>query len=337
MIKIGLIGTGYWGKHHLRTFAKLDCELVGIADIDISKESLAREYSIKFFTDYKKLLKKVEAVSIVTPPSTHFSIAKKALKKGKHVFIEKPFVFEKRQATELISIAEKQKKVLMIGHIYLYHPAIAELKKLLLSGELGNVYYIISQRLNLGIVRSDVNSLWNFAPHDLSILLYLLGELPTEVSCQGQSYLQKNIEDITFVTLRFPDNILAHIILSWLHPAKIRELTLVGSRKMAVFDDVDQASQLKIYDKGVDIQNLEKDQTWANFGEFKMKTRFGDILTPILDSREPLEFELSQFLECIKNGNKPRSDGESGLHVLSILQAASKSLKKGGKPVAIKY
>lgn len=337
MLKIGIIGTGYWGKHHLRVLSNLNCELVGIADIDLAKEVLAREYKIRFFTDYKKLLKKVDAVSIVTPPSTHFKIARKALLQGKHVLVEKPFVTTKKEAETLVEIAKDKKKILMIGHIYLYHPAIVELKKIVENGELGNIYYIIASRLNLGIVRSDVNSLWNFAPHDISIILYLLGKLPTEVSCVGQSYIQKDIEDIAFLTFKFPDNILAHVVLSWLHPAKVRELTVVGSKKMAVFDDIDTSSPVKIYDKGVEIEKLEKEKEWKSFGEFKMKLRFGDLITPSVEVKEPLEAELEHFIECIKSNVPAISNGEKGINELAILEAATKSLKKGGKVVGIKY
>lgn len=335
MLKIGIIGTGYWGKHHLRVFSKLPCELIGICDIDPTKEILAKEYKVKFFTDYKKLLKKVDAVSIVTPALTHYKIAKKALKLHKHVFIEKPFVLVKRQAEELIKISKISGRTLMIGHIYLYHPAVIELKKLIDGGELGKIYYVISQRLNLGIVRSDVNTLWNFAPHDLSIVLYLLSKKPKSVFCTGQSFLQQNIEDITLLTLKYHDDTLVHITLSWLHPAKVRELTVVGSRKMAVFDDIDINAPLKIYDKGIDIQLINRQ--WNTFGEFKMITRFGDVVTPKIEITEPLEAELNYFLESIKNKSTVLSDGESGLKVLAILEAATKSMKKGGKNVEIKY
>lgn len=335
MIRIGVIGTGYWGKHHLRIFSKLPCDLIGIADIDPAKEILAKEYKVKFYTDYKKLLKKVDAVSIVTPALTHYQIAKKALKMRKHVFIEKPFVFLKKQARDLIKLSKIGERILMIGHIFLYHPAIIELKKLITSGDLGKIYYVLSQRLNLGIVRSDVNSLWNFAPHDLSIILYLLSKLPRSVICTGQSFLQKNIEDITFLTLKYHDDTIVYITLSWLHPAKVRELTIVGSKKMAVFDDVDMNFPIKIFDKGVDIQKIDRE--WNTFGEFKMKTRFGDVVTPTLEVIEPLEAELNHFLESIRNKSPVRSDGENGLQVLAILEAATKSMKKGGKIVEIKY
>lgn len=336
MIKIGIIGTGYWGKHHIRIFSKLPCQLVGIADIDKTKESLAREYNIKFFTDFNKLLNTVDAISIVTPPSTHFDIAKKALTVGKHVFIEKPFVLKRKEALELESLRKAKNLILMVGHIFLYHPAIIELKKIIEKGDLGQIYYIISQRLNLGIVRHDVNSLWNFAPHDLSIIIYLLGKMPKEVECIGQSYLQNNLEDITFLTLKFSNKILAHIILSWLHPSKIRELTIVGSKKMAVFNDLNTNTPLTVYDKGIDRQRLGKDTQWKNFTDFKMKTRYGEIITPQVKSGEPLEFELEHFLNCIKTLSQPRSDGENGLKVITILEAATKSLKEGGKIIDIK-
>lgn len=337
MVKIGIIGTGYWGKHHLRTFSQSKCEVVGICDLDPQKRELADSYGVKYYSEYKKLLKKVDAISIVTSPVSHFVIAKKALKQGKHVLVEKPFVLRIKEGRELIELARANNCILMVGHIYLFHPAITELKKIIKQKELGKIYYLISDRLNLGIVRSDVNSLWNFAPHDLSILLYLLDQKPTSVSVIGQSYLQKGIEDITLVNLRYPNNTLAHLTLSWLHPNKVRELTVVGSQKMAVFDDVNLQAPLKIYDKGVEPEKTESQKQWQTFGEFKMKVRFGDVVTPTLPTTEPLQEEVNHFLTCIKTGIKPVSDATMGLDVLSILVAADKSLKKGGKEIEIRY
>ncbi len=337
MIKIGIVGTGYWGKHHLRTFAKSDCKLVGICDIDPQKKILADSYGVKFFTDYKKLLKKVDAISIVTSPGSHYQIARKALRLGKHVLVEKPFVLKSKEARELMTLAKERNCILMVGHIYLYHPAVIELKKIIDNNALGKIYYLISERLNLGIIRNDVNSLWNFAPHDLSILLYLLDRKPATVSVTGQSYLQKDIEDITLVNLRYADNTLAHLILSWLHPNKVRQLTIVGSQKMAVFDDVSTYAPLTIYDKGVEPEKVEPQKEWQTFGEFKMKIRFGNVSTPMLSPIEPLQEEINQFLSCILSDKEPVSDGKMGLDILSILEAADKSLRKGGREIEIKY
>lgn len=337
MTKIGIIGTGYWGKHHLRAFSQSECEIVGICDIDPQKKALADSYGIKFFADYKKLLRKVDAISIVTSPATHYSIAKKALKLGKHVLVEKPFVLNTKEAKELIKLAKEHECILMVGHIYLFHPAIIELRKLIVQKDLGKIYYLISERLNLGIIRNDVNSLWNFAPHDLSILLYLLDKKPRAVAAYGRAFLHAGIEDITILNLTYANDTLAHLILSWLHPSKVRQLTLVGSQKMAVFDDVSQESPLKIYDKGAEPEKVEPQKEWQSFGEFKMKIRFGEVVTPSLPVTEPLIAEVGHFLDCIKRGNQPISSGELGLDVLKILEAANKSLKKGGKLIDIKY
>lgn len=334
MIKIGIIGTGYWGKHHLRIFSQSDCELVGIADLDKSKKILADQHNVRFFTDYRKLINLVDAVSIVTPPSTHFDIARYALENGKHVLVEKPFVLKINEGKTLINLAGRMHMKLLVGHVYLYHPAIVKLKKIIDSKALGKIYYFISQRLNLGIVRSDVNSLWNFAPHDLSIINYLLGKKAIKVCCLGQSFLQKGIEDITFLTLYFSSGEMAHIVLSWLHPAKVRELTVVGSKKMAVFDDVSETA-LKVFDKGVDVLNGVKE--WKNFGEFKLITRSGDVEYPLIKKSEPLKEELNSFIKNIEDDSPVDSDGQSGLSVLAVLEAATKSLKEGGKIVTVRY
>ena len=333
MLKIGVIGAGYWGKNHVRVFSELNCELVGIADSDPAKESLAKKHGTKFFTDYKELLKKVDAVSIVVPADLHYTVAKECLLAGKHVLIEKPFVLDEKEGEELIKIARANNLKIMVGHIFKYNAAVRKIKEYIDNGTLGNLYYIYSTRVNLGIVRKDLNAMWNFAPHDISILLHLLESEPYEVVAKGHCYLQKDIEDVVFMTLSFPNNVLAHVHVSWLDPHKIRKITFVGSEKMLVYDDVSTDEQIKIYDKSIIVDK----SGWDSFGEFQFKTRSGDVVIPTFKMNESLKVECQHFLDCIENDEKPLSDGVEGLKVLKILNAAQKSLKEEGKPIKIQY
>lgn len=335
MLKIGVIGTGYWGKHHLRIFSDLPCQLVGIADIDKSKKTLADKYRIKFFSNFHELLPEVDAVSIVTPPASHFTIAQQVLQKRKHVLLEKPFVKELKQAYILKDLARKNNLTLMAGHTYLHHPAIVKLKELIRKKSLGNIYYLLFQWLNLGIIRSDVNALWNFAPHPFSILYYLIGLLPEKISVSGKFFIQKNIEDVIFMNLHYPHNILVQINLSWLHPIKIREMSLVGSQKLAVFDDTKLGEQLKIYDKGINAKDYLDFLNWENFTEFHAKIKYGSEEIIPLEETEPLYLELKDFCDAIKEDTSPRSGADSAIYVLKLLQAADRSLTKGGEWIEI--
>lgn len=336
MIKIGVIGTGYWGKHHLRILKDLPCELIGIADIDLTKASLAKEFDISYFSDYKKLLKKVEAVTIVTPASTHFEIAKKAIRKGKHVLVEKPFVLRKEEAKKLEKLASENDVRVMVGHTYLYHPAISKIKELMENGHLGNVYYFLMQWLNLGIIRSDVNALWNFAPHPFSIIHHLTGEMPVSISASGRDFIQKGIEDIVFLTMNFGNGVISQMNFSWLHPVKVREVTVVGSKKLAVFNDTDPISPLKIYDKGISPEEYKTAMNWNNFAEFKSKVRFGSVEIPKLPEIEPLKAELEDFINAISGNKEPISNIKSGKAVVSMLTASSKSISRGGNSIYVK-
>lgn len=333
MVKIGIIGTGYWGKHYLRILTRLPCQLSGIADIDPEKEKLAAQYNVAFYSDYRKLIKKSDAVAIVTPPVTHYPIAKKALKKGKHVLLEKPFVFRIQEVKELKKIAEKNRLVLMVGHTYLYHPAILRIKELLKNGELGKIYYLLLQWLNLGIIRRDVNALWNFAPHPFSILYFLFEKLPVKICVSGQSFIQKGIEDVVFATLYYPEGIMAQVNLSWLHPLKIREVTIVGSKKLVHFDEAKNKEPLQIFDKGVAPEEFNHYQNWEDYAQFKAKSVYGTLVVPKLEEVEPLENGLRDFLEAVEKDRKPRADVDSAEKIVFLLNAAAKSLKKGGKEI----
>jgi len=335
MINIGVIGCGYWGPNLIRNFNELsDSNLLAICDLDESKlNKIKRRYPyVKTFKDYHDLLRDslLEAVVVATPAFTHYSVVKECILAGKDTFVEKPLTLKVEEGREILEVARRKRKILMVGHLLEYHPAINKLKEYIDKGELGDIYYIYSQRVNLGEIKAEENALFSFAPHDISVILYLLGKEPEEVSAQGMSYLQNNVEDVVFITLYFPGKVLAHIHVSWLDPHKIRKMTIVGSKKMAVFDDMETANKLILYDRGV--KRVNNNHHYNSFGE-ALSLRFGDIHIPRINSGEPLKLECQHFLDCIKNKKKPKSDGKDGLRVVKILEAAQKSLKAGGKTV----
>jgi len=271
----------------------------------------------------------LQAIVIATTAATHYPLCKAALEAGKDVYVEKPFVLAVDQAEELIKLAEREDRILMVGHLLEYHPVINRLKQMIDSRELGDIYYIYNQRVNLGMVRGDENALWNFAPHDISSILYLLGKEPTDVAARGQSYLQRGIEDVVFLSINFSGRSMAHIHVIWLDPHKIRKITIVGSKKMAVFDDIEAMEKLKIYNKCA-----EHNAEYNTFAEY-VTLRFGDITIPHMTIDEPLRLECQHFLRCIVERKQPLSDGRDGLRVLRVLEAAQKSLRCNGLPIPI--
>jgi predicted dehydrogenase len=271
----------------------------------------------------------LQAVIVATTASSHYRLCKAALLAGKDVYVEKPFVLRVAEAEELIRIADQEGRILMVGHLLEYHPVINHLKRMIDAKELGDIYYIYNQRVNLGTVRDDENALWNFAPHDISSILFLLGKEPTDVSARGQSYLQQGIEDVVFLTLNFHGQSLAHIHVSWLDPHKIRKITVVGSKKMAVFDDLESTEKLRIYDK-----SAKHNTDYNTFAEY-ITLRFGDIIIPHMKMEEPLRLECQHFLTCIRDRTQPVSDGRDGLRVVKVLDAAQRSLHKNGMPIPI--
>ena len=334
MIKIGLIGCGAWGKNLLRNFSNLPgCVLLSCCDEDPKQiEKLRPNYpKVEFTQDDKEIIENpnLDAVVISTPPASHFKLCKAAILADKDVFVEKPLVLDVKEGEELAALAEEKKRILMVGHIMEYHAATMKLKEYIDKGELGKVYYLYSTRVNLGKVRDIENALWSFAPHDISMILFLLEKDPISVTATGECYLQKGIEDVAFMTMHFPDGLMAHIHVSWLDPHKDRKLTVVGKEKMAVFDDTRSAEKIWIYDKGVETK-----QDYSTYGEY-LSLRFGDILIPKIESTEPLKVECQHFIDCIQNRKPPRSDGRDGLRVLKVLDAAQRSLKMGGSPVKI--
>ena len=335
MINIGVVGVGGWGKNLARNYYQIpDANLKYICDLDEKK--LGQMSSLypgtKTTKDFNDLINDpdLHAVVIATTAPHHFTLGKQALEAGKDVYIEKPLVLKTDDAEELIRIADENKQILMVGHLLEYHPVVNKLKEMIDAGELGDIHYIYAQRVNLGTVREDENALWNFAPHDISVILYLLDMEPTDISARGQAYLQKGIEDVVFFTLNFNDKKMAHVHVSWLDPHKVRKITVVGSKKMAVFDDIESTEKLRVYDK-VATHNTE----YTSFAEY-LNLRFGDITIPHINVGEPLKLECNHFLESIRNRTQPLSDGLDGLRVVKVLDAAQKSLEQNGIPVNIK-
>jgi predicted dehydrogenase len=334
MINIGVVGVGGWGKNLARNYYQIpESNLKYICDLDEAKlkQAKAQYPSTTMTTEFNDLLNDpdLHAVVIATTAPGHFPLGKAALEAGKDVYIEKPLVLNVAEAEELIKCAEEHGRILMVGHLLEYHPVVNYLKDIIEKGELGDIHYIYAQRVNLGTVRGDENALWNFAPHDISIILYLLGKEPSDVSARGQAYLQKDIEDVVFLSLNFNGESMAHVHVSWLDPHKIRKITVVGSKKMAVFDDLEGSEKLRLYDKGAKLS-----EDYDSFAEY-IGLRFGDITIPHIKVGEPLRLECSHFLECIRDRKQPVSDGYDGLRVVKVLDAAQNSLKQNGEPMKI--
>ncbi|MFA5094182.1 MAG: Gfo/Idh/MocA family oxidoreductase [Candidatus Omnitrophota bacterium] len=332
MITLAQAGLGRWGQNHFRVFSGMkDCRMKMCCDRD--KAALDRVGNDKVIktSDYSDIVKdsEIDAVVISTPSETHAELALKALSSGKHVFVEKPLALKVKDAEEMLKAAEKNKKILMVGHLLLYHPAVEKIRSYVEKGELGDLLYLYSTRVNLGQVRAEENALWSLTAHDISVAIYLTGKMPVEVSTTGKCYIRDYVQDVVFVSMGFGDKLMAHIHASWLDPHKIRQFTVVGTKKMVVFDDVEATEKIRVYDKGVD---------WSkNCGSYDafLTVRQGDIYVPRVDMVEPLKVECKHFVDCIKEGKKPLTDGENGLKVLKVLAAAQESLEQDGRPVKI--
>lgn len=337
MVRIGIVGCGYWGPNLIRNFFQArDSELVALCDMDKKRLNQMQEaYSVKkVYTDYRDMLKsaRIDAVVVATPPKTHYSLARQALLSGKHVLVEKPLSFSSEDAKKLIALAKKKKRVLMVGHTFEFNPAVIKIKECIASGELGKIFYIYSTRVNLGRVQDNINAMWSLAPHDISIINFILNSTPRKVRAYGSAYINKGIEDVVFMNLEFKGNITAQIHVSWLDPSKIRKMIVVGSKKMLIYDDIDNEGKIKIYDKGV--ERLAPDR--SSYGLYQMKLRAGDILIPKLKLYEPLRRECEHFIDCVLHNKRPDTDGENGLKVVDVLEAGQKSLDQDGKVVKIK-
>lgn len=336
-VGIAQVGIGYWGRNLLRNFASVEgARLVQACDQrpNVLQQVSAQFPGVKVTQDYEDLLTNpdVDAVVVATETPTHFEMASRALKAGKHVFVEKPMAQSVPEAEELVRLAEERDLRLMVGHLLLYHPAFRYIEDLIEAGELGDIYYLYSMRVNLGIIRQRENALESLAPHDLAVALAFLSGNPTSVSAQGHAYIQPDIEDVVFGTVFFDGGQIAHVHTSWLDPHKVRKVTVVGSKKMAVIDDVEGVEKVRLYDKGVDLAPGER--RYVDYAE-AMSIRSGDIHIPKIDMREPLRLECQHFVDSIRNGTRPRSDGNNGLMVVRILDAAQRSLKNDGSTVRI--
>lgn len=331
-IRVGVVGFGYWGPNLVRNLDRLgDAELVAACDLsedNLKKLSALYPY-VETTSDLGAMLARedIQAVVVATSAPSHFAIAKQVLEAGKHCFVEKPLTLTSADAEALVRLADERGVTLMVGHLMEYHSAINWIRDCIASGELGDVLYVYMQRLNLGKVRTEENAFWSLAPHDVSIVLYLLGEMPDYVTASGADYVTKGVQDVVFANLHFPSGKMANIHVSWLDPHKVRKLTIVGAKKMLVFDDMEATEKIWIYDRGVGAP-----ENALGYGE-DLTLRFGDITVPYLKMAEPLGLEVQHFLDCVENGETPRSDGRDGLRVVRVLEAVDESMATGGTPV----
>ncbi len=327
-LRFGVIGWGYWGPKLVRNLESLTgAEVTMVADLDEKRLAMIKssEPGIKTTTSTDVLLdSEVDAVVVATPVRSHYALAKAALLRGKHVLVEKPLTADVAQAEELVDLARKLGLILMVGHTFEYSPAVNELRKIVQSGDLGQVYCMEAERLNLGLFRQDINVIWDLAPHDVSIMLYVLGKSPTNVKVQAHSHLQRSIQDIAHLDLEFEDGMSAHIHVSWLHPCKVRRVTMIGDTRMAVYDDTNPSEMLKIYNKGADVQ-----------ADPVVSYRHGAITIPHIDWVEPLRLECEDFARAIRTGTAPRASGQVGLEVVRVLAAADEALKRSTRQVAL--
>ncbi len=336
-MKVMLAGIGAWGKNHLRTLYSLKGvdELVVVdKDEEKLKKALLAYPRIKTSTDFDASLKQVDSVVIATNAKLHYELAKKSLSFGLPTFVEKPLTLTTAHAKELVDIADRKSITLMVGHLLLYHEGAKKLKDIIQSGELGKVYYMYFQRVNLGRVRRDENVVFSLAPHDVSLALYFIDNKPLSVKATGMAFVQKEkgIEDVAFMDIMLADNIAVHIHVSWLDPHKVRLIKIVGTEKMAVFDDMAQEEKLKIYDKGIDWDLFGENTLYAS----SVAVRYGDIYSPRIKSSEPLKNELGHFVNCVENNLVPLTDGKSAIPVVAVLEAATMSMRQNGTKIQLK-
>ncbi|MEC9464444.1 MAG: Gfo/Idh/MocA family oxidoreductase [Myxococcota bacterium] len=333
MTGIAVVGAGYWGPNLIRNFAaNTKCEALWVCDKDAARlENIGRRFPAAHLTESfgEVIESKADAVVIATPVGTHYTLAKAALEAGKHVFVEKPLASSAKEAEELVELADKKNLRLMVGHTFEYSPPVRKVSSLIDSGEMGDVFFVSSMRVNLGLFQNDISVIWDLAPHDFSILFSWIKDKPVSISATGKAFVQEGIPDVAFISTTFESGAVAHIEVSWLAPSKLRRTTVVGSKKMLVYDDTEVVEKVKIYDRGVDFPDPE------TFGEWQLSYRTGDILVPRLDQFEPLALETSEFLDAIEESRAPLTDGKSGLQVVRALEAAQQSLEAGGAPVKL--
>lgn len=334
MVNVAVVGVGYWGPNFVRIMDELaDAKLVAVCDSDAKKfEKMGSLYPhVKFTTDLDSLVAdgSIDAVVVATGSDTHYAISRRFLEAGKHVLVEKPIALKSSDAEHLIELAAKKNRVLLVGHLLRYHRGVDKLKQYIDQGYLGKILYVYSTRVNLGRIRKEESAMWSFATHDISVVSHLVGSDPVRVTASGQAYVRKGIYDVVFLTVHYPDDVMAHFHVSWLDPHKIRQVTVVGDKKMAVFDDTEATEKLRIYDKGIDYV-----PSYRNYGE-ALTIRVGDIYIPKIDLVEPLKAECLHFLDCIQKGATPLTDGLSGLKVVRVLEAADQSLREGSRAVEV--
>lgn len=334
-LRIGVIGCGYWGPNLVRTFLEIsDVTVVAVADRDPGRleHVRSRHPHIENFTlDYTELFDmNLDAVVVSTPPETHFDIVRTCLERGLDVLAEKPLTIDAELGVQLVELAAARDRILMVGHIGAYNPAVTMLKDMVDAGELGEIRYIDAVRAGLGLFHPTLNVIWDLAPHDVAILLHVLSESPETVSTRGIACVQGTVEDVAYMTMMFPSGVLAHTRMSWLDPFKTRRITVVGSKKMVVYDDLENHEKLKVYDKSVNAVR----QT-DTFGEFQFAYHYGSVVSPYIHFEEPLRLECLHFVECVVGRSQPRTDGANGVQVVRVIEAAQRSLSLGGTRVAI--
>src|SRR5213592_4752349 len=328
-LRVAVIGAGYWGPNLVRNLNEAPgADPVAVADLsDERLETIHKRFpAVRTTKDHRELFADppIDAVCIATPVGTHRRLSEEAFAAGKHVFVEKPIAATIEDAEAIIRASERAQKTLIVGHTFVYNPAVVNVRERIARGDLGKIYYVDSQRVNLGLHQFDTNVLWDLGPHDVSITLYWLNEEPQWVQSVGACYVQPDIEDVVFLTMGFPSGAIAHAHLSWLAPSKLRTMTVIGSKQMAVYDDVQAVERVKVYDFGVESLSSE---------ELRRSYRAGDIRSPRVPITEALQVEMRHFVECVQGGKKPRSDGEAGLRVVRVLEAGMRSLRSGGARV----
>jgi len=338
MIKVGVIGYGYWGPNVARNFhASPGVKLIAVSDLDAKRRGLAEMHYpfIRTTPDPEDLVRSpdIDVVAIVTPVFTHFELARRALENGKHIFVEKPFTATADQARELVDLAAKAGRKIMVDHTFLFTGAVRKIKEVIDSGALGRLFFYDSVRVNLGLFQHDVNVIWDLAPHDFSIMRHVIKEPPTAVSAQGSVHIKGGLEDIAYVSIHFGDStFIAHFHVNWLSPVKIRSTLISGDRKMLVWDDLSSDEKIKIYDRGVEV-NGKTEKTGIH--SLLISYRSGDIHVPRLEGTEALKREIDYFVGCLESGSDPINNGQAGLEVVRLLEAADESLKRGGQRVAL--
>ncbi len=335
MLKIAVVGCGYWGPNLARNLNALtDCQVSAACDTDpVRLAHMKKLYpSLEMCNDFDGLLERpdIDAVVVATPTRLHYPMARKILESGRHVLVEKPMAGSTQECVELLQLAQDKKLILMVGHTFIYSPTVRKIKEIIRHGDLGELQYVSARRLNLGLFQTDINVAWDLAPHDISIILYILGQMPTGVNCQGKAHVTAGIEDVTNMTLTFANGAFALIHNSWLDPNKIRQMTFVGKRKMLAYDDIEPLEKIRIYDKRVEVP-----EHYDSFAEFHFSYHHGDIYSPYVRQVESLSLECQHFVDCIHTGAKPESSGLEGLQVVQVLEAASKSLKTDGGRVEL--